>query len=513
MRTLFATLLALVTCACSPTVEPRDDGGVALRDAPDAPEPDAGPWLGWPTCDPGATVQRLTFVHVNDLHANYTPEGDEGISRWARVRHYYERVRGVSPYTIFTDGGDDHEKGSVAELMSEGRSTLEIVRAMELDVRVIGNHDFGWSFDEVLDFSHDDHAVVLSANHHVTGTEASRWEAEEWHVLEVGCVRVGFVGLTSGPWDERDRPVSQPFYPDMTASYDYPAEARRVLDAHTGEADVIVFVDHIGQSEDEALARAIPEIDVILSGHSHTFTPAPVSAGSALVIQSGSMARYVVRLDVDVDLSSHAVTFVDYEAQLVGSEPPSLAMEAAIDARMATYAPEARTTIGTLSSSLPTAAVAALEARAAIAVHDADAALVDHDTVWSVVFEGSLTPQRCVDAFEVEREPPGTPGFNSLYRVEVTGDVLAAIAGAAAAASERWSFVGPATIVPTSTYSLVLQKRPAMHPDEELSPSIVLDGTLEPLGEAWETLDAYARERTAACLHVDIDTPVPGCTP
>ena len=36
-------------------------------------------------------------------------------------------------------------------------------------------------------------------------------------------------------------------------------------------------------------------------------------------------------------------------------------------------------------------------------------------------------------------------------------------------------------------------------------------GPLEPIGEVWETLDAYARARTAACLHVDTDTPLPDC--
>ncbi len=194
--------MPLVAC----TTEPVSDAGPDAHETDagaDAPEGDAGAWPGWPACDPSATSQRLTFVHVNDLHANYTPVGEADVSPWSRVRHFYERTRVESPYTIFTDGGDDHEKGSVAELLSEGRSTLELVQAMAFDVRVIGNHDFAWSLDEVLDFSNDPHAVVLSGNHHMTGPDASRWGAEEFHVLTVGCVRVGFVGLTSEPWGAR----------------------------------------------------------------------------------------------------------------------------------------------------------------------------------------------------------------------------------------------------------------------------------------------------------------------
>lgn len=147
-----------------------------------------------------------------------------------------------------------------------------------------------------------------------------------------------------------------------------------------------------------------------------------------------------------------------------------------------------------------------------MSVHRSDAALIDVDTVWSPLFAGTLTPQRCVNAFLVERERPGTPGFSSLYRVTVTGEVLRAIGDAAAMGGDRWRFVGPSAIDDAASYTLVLQKRPAFHPDEQLAPSLALDAP-EALEETWATLDAYARARTASCLHVDTDTPLSGCRP
>jgi hypothetical protein len=479
----------------------------------DAGRADAGTWMGWPACDPSATSQRLTFVHVNDLHAHYGVLGPDRISPWARVRHVYERTRLESPYTIFTDGGDDHEKGSVAEQLSEGRSTHDAVIAMQFDVRVIGNHDFAWSLESVLEHSVDPHAVVLSANHHFRGPDPSRWQAEEFHVLEVGCLRVGFVGLTSTPWDERDQPVAIPFYDGFDASYDYPAEARRVLAAHAGEADVIVFVDHIGQGDDEALAAAVPEIDVILSGHSHTFTPAPVSAGGAVVVQSGSAASFVVRLDVDVDLATHAVTVADYTTHVAGLEPPSDELQGEIASILARDAPEAERVIGQMEERREGASVADVAARAVIAQHGADVALIDADTVWSAWRAGDLTQEACHSAFLVEREPPASPGFSALYRVRVRGDRLATLLAFADAHSDRWRHAGLATPDASTIYELVLQKRAAFHPDEQLDPSIVFEGPPEAIEETWRTIGAYARARTAACLHVDTNTPIDGCTP
>lgn len=509
---LFLLVFAWPLAACAPTPSPTgtDAGSEPPRDAGprDVGPSDAGHWDGWPTCDPSATSQRLTFVHVNDLHAHYGIDSG-GASPWARVRHYYERTRLDSPYTIFTNGGDDHEKGSVAELLSHGQSTVEIARAMGFDVRVLGNHDFAWSLDEVLDYASDPHAAVLSANHHpATLADPSRWHAEEAHVLTVGCLRVGFVGLTSTPWDERDRVIEEPFYPELTATYDYAAEARRVIDAHASEADLWVFVDHIGESEDEALARAVPEIAVILSGHSHTYTPAPVSAGSAVVVQSGSFAQFVVRLDVDVDLATHAVTVADYTTGVVAREPPSAEVEAVVERVLAEHAPDARTVRAQTSRLLDAAGVADVAARAAVAIHGADAAIVDVDTVWEGWPAGNVVQQDFADAFRVERERAGSPGFSSFYRVSVSGDVLAVVR---AQQSASWRYAGTAAPDPSRTYTLILQKRGAFHPTEQLGDAITFLGTPEPLEEAWEALDRYAQMRRAACVYLDTDATVPSC--
>jgi 2',3'-cyclic-nucleotide 2'-phosphodiesterase (5'-nucleotidase family) len=502
-----ACLLAL--CALGAPACGDDDATPDAGPPADSGVRDAGtPWAGWPACDATATQQRLTFVHANDLHASYTPD-DRGKSRWARIRGFYERTRLDSPYTIFTDGGDDHEKGSVADLLSSGRSTLELARAMEFDARVLGNHDFAWSLEELLDFSHDPHALVLASNQHYTGADPAAYGAADFGTLRVGCLTVGFAGLVSTPWDERDQTISEDFYPEITADYDYTTRARALVDAHRGEVDVLVFLDHIGEGDDEALAAAVPGIDVILSSHSHTLTAAPVVVGDTVVVQAGSSGDFVIRLDLDVELATHAVNVADYTIKPVFMEAPSAPMNDAVTAAMATYAPEAFATLGSMSRVLDAAGAAELAARASLTQLSADAAIIDVNTAWGSLSAGPLTQQELADTFKVERERAGTPGFSSLYRATVSGAVLALVASAPA---DRWRYVGPATVDPAATYTLVVQKRPAMHPDEYLPAGVLLDAPTAQ-AEVWETLDHYARARNAACLYVDVDTSIPGCTP
>lgn len=492
-------LLTFAACSNEPATQVTDAGVDA-----ELPE-----WTGWPACDEGAATQRLTFVHVNDLHATYTPVN--GVSPLARVRGYYERVRRESPYTLFTNGGDDHEKGSVAELLSGGLSTIEVTQGMQFDVRVIGNHDFAWSLEELLAFTHDEYGDVLLSNVTYTGEPASDFGAVPFAIKQVGCLRVGFAGFVSTPWDERDMTIPENFYPELPANYDFVAQAQAIVDAHRSEVDLLVLLNHIGIGDDTMVARMVPGIDIILSAHSHTLTGSPLVVGDTLIIQTGAFAQFIGRLDIDYDLATHTISDRDYRVQSVVSAPVSETMEAVVDHVMQTYAPNALETIGYTVGSQGSAAIAQLTALAATEQFSADAAIIETDTVWEPWVTGPLSQQTMANTFKVERERPGTPGFNAVYLVHLTGASLTLLRDGLAAGD--WGSVFPTTIDASATYTLAVQKRDAYHPDLYLPAGVTFSDTPTLGSEAWEVLDAYARARTAMCLAIDMDVPLEGCMP
>lgn len=500
MRTVtFVLGLFLAACGSTPDVTSSDAGVDA-----ELPE-----WMGWPECDESAATQHLTFVHVNDLHATYTPVN--GVSPFARIRGYYEQVRRESPYTIFSNGGDDHEKGSVAELLSGGLSTIELTQALEFDVRVIGNHDFAWSLEELLQFTHDAHADVLLANVSYTGPDPETFEAVPFVVKQIGCLTVGFGGIVSMPWDERDTEIPENFYPELEGNYDYVAQAQALVDAHRSEVDLFVLVNHVGLGADSQIATNVAGIDIILSGHSHTLTGSPVVVGGTLIVQSGAFAQFINRLDVTVDTVTHEITEHQYRVQPVTLAPTSEAMQATVNAVMSTYAPNALSVVGHSISSRTEFEIARIAALAATHQFDADAAVIETRTVWKRWQNGPLTQQDMADTFKVERERPGTPGFNSIYLVSITGSALISLRDGLPATGWGTSF--PATIDASSMYTLAVQKRSAFHPDEFLPEGVVF-ATAPTFGsEAWEMMEAYAREREGLCLGVDVDTPLADCTP
>jgi 2',3'-cyclic-nucleotide 2'-phosphodiesterase (5'-nucleotidase family) len=506
------SLSALVLAGCgsskASTETSGNDAGAASGDAGvEAGPGDAAPsGPTWPACDPSATTQTLSFVHVNDLHANYQLDAT-GVSPYARIRGYYDQVLAENPYTVFTSGGDEYEKGALAEVLSQGASTLAILEAMRFDVRVIGNHDYAWNENEVLLMSHDQHASVLESNMTYQGTSPVGFGATDFVALQIGCLRVGFAGLVSQPWDEQDEQVDQPFYPDFAADYDFNTAAQAIVTAHRSEVDLLVFIDHIGLAYDGLLADGVQGIDVILSGHSHDLTTTPDFVRGTPIVQSGAFAEHVVRLDVTYDLTTQAVTGTQFAVVNVDTTlPPESAMQSAVSGVLATYSPHADDPVAQVQDLGTATSLATVAANAAIAKFSADAAVVDTDTTWDVWTPGPVSDQMLLDAFKIERELPGSPGFNSFYTTQVTGSDLQTIQ---AGAGTRFVTVMPATIVPTQSYLLVLQKRPAYNPGG-FFPGLTLSGYTYG-SEAWEALDFYARQRTTACMYLDVDVAISGC--
>ncbi len=71
------------------------------------------------------------------------------------------------------------------------------------------------------------------------------------------------------------------------------------------KVDLVVCLSHTGtspvkkHSEDELLARAVPDIDVIISGHTHTILPKPIVIGKTIIVSAGSYGAYLGRLTLD----------------------------------------------------------------------------------------------------------------------------------------------------------------------------------------------------------------------
>lgn len=461
----------------------------------------------WPTCNPEAGTQKITFVHVSDTHASYNPEPD-GSSPMARIRGFADQVRKENPYTIFTNAGDDYEKGSLAEELSHGQSTRQVVQAMQYDLRTLGNHDFAWGLSELLQFSQDSHALVLSTNTTMTapnsGPAALQPGWVDYAELTVGCVKIGFFGLVSKPWTENDEQYEGLYYkdhPQLQSDFDFSPIIQEVVSRHRHEVDLLVLISHLGIFDDVRLAEEQPGIDIILGGHTHTTMNEPRLVGGTIIVHPGAHAEYVARLDLDYNLGTKQITgsHFDLVANKAGAIPVDKVTDRKIHEIIQPYFETIHTNFARLTTPQSPREMAHIAARAAISTLKADAAFINLQSIGHDRPAGWLSRQDILDCFPVEREPAASPGLSSLYLLPVTGDDLL---HARATLSDFTAYEGPETIDPHTIYTIALLKGVALNNRRFLNREIAL-APPAPAGELWEAVVGFAQDQNNAHLALD----------
>jgi 5'-nucleotidase / UDP-sugar diphosphatase len=449
---------------------------------------------------PCAPVVTLAMVHVNDLHANYGLDS-QGSSPVARIVGYWKQVQASQEFPIFTNAGDDFEKGSVAECMSDGESTLQITKLAGFDVRCIGNHDFAWGEETMLSFSDDPTGQTLSSNVSYSGPNPERWKAQSTVILERGCVRIGYFGMVGKPWNEFNEQYDGDFFANFPMRHDYVERAREIVAELRPQVDVLIMLSHLGLGTDREIAAAVDGIDIVLGGHSHSIVNPEEIVNDTIIIQAGSSAAWIAQLDVDVDTTSKEITGYRYALQLNSTDvaPTDEATNDAIRTLLTELAPSADEVVGRASESLSPPEMAALLARACISVLECDAALVDRSTAWVTLATGDVTPQEFIRVFTVERQPAGTPGYNSMGRGTVSGATLQLVRDAV---PNEWGWAGPDMIDPTATYRIALQRHVAGRFSQRFGETAALqDFAL--MDECWSVLTDWSRQQTALGKAID----------
>ncbi|WP_394192128.1 metallophosphoesterase [Pseudoalteromonas atlantica] len=460
-----------------------------------------------PQCVDNQSEQMLRFIHVADLHARFGFKEQY----FSRIKGYYNAAIAEQPFTLFTNGGDDYEKGTVAEQTSMGQATVEAIKAMAFDVRVVGNHDYAWGPEQLLDYASDENAIVLASNTTYEGAPDTTFDAVDFSVVQVGCLKVGFFGMTSVPWNELDEPLETDPIPDFIANFKmnwlWQDVAQELVNKYRQDVDYMVMVSHLGEGSDVRVAQNVPGIDLVLGGHTHGGESYQQLDNGTIVIQPNFFAQGLTDLTLTFDAQAKTVKNIDYNTVATTSVSTiDTNTQREVDMIMGKYAPDAQTEIA-LSQNFPT--VKELSQITGLATQhqfsNIDAVLFDPTQVQDRWTPGTLTQEDFHNVFQVERQPSNTSGFNAIYQVTVSGSDLKVMATAV----PEWIYIAPESVSDTQLYTVALHKGPAFNGDLFFGNVTLNDPTL--LAEAWAILDNYARFRTSQCLYIDVDEVLSAC--
>jgi len=461
-----------------------------------------------PSCDSNQSEQSIRFIHVADLHSRFGYQEQ----LFSKIKSYHIEALKEQPHTLFTNGGDDYEKGTVAEQTSKGFATVEAIKAMEFDARVIGNHDYAWGSEQLLQYSQDSSSIVLASNTQYIGNNENDFSAVEFAIVQVGCIKLGLFGMTSVPWNELDEPLETTpipdFLPEFKMNWQWQEIARNLVEQYHDEVDYMVMLSHMGVGADTRTIENVAGIDLALGGHTHGGEAISELTNGSLVIQPNFFAQGLTDIELKFDTKLKKLKNYSYKTINTNSiETVHQPLVNTIDSIMGKYAPDANTLIA-VSENYPSAIqVSEIVSKAAKLVHQTQAALLDSALVQKIWTPGAVTQEMFHKAFKVERQRSNTPGFNSLYQANVSGKNLKIMVNE----QPTWFFQAPENISDSLIYKVLLHKGAALNPDLFFA-NVDFESVI-PLSETWFVLDKYARFRTSQCRHLDTETILNSCIP
>jgi 2',3'-cyclic-nucleotide 2'-phosphodiesterase (5'-nucleotidase family) len=231
---------------------------------------------------------RVTLLHTNDIHGRV-----EGL---ARVATLVERIREETPHrVIYVDAGDVEETTTRLSNLTKGVAMHRLLSAAGCEVSVVGNAVWlRYGPQVVADQAREATYPLLLAN--LSPVEGARRTA-----LIDG---VGFVGVTDPFYDFLETGLY-----GIEVTDEVEAVRRGARELREQGAELVVCLSHLGYAIDRdsypsaldpQLAEQVQgEVDLIVGAHTHHLLREGHRVGSVTIVQAGSFAEHLGRVDVD----------------------------------------------------------------------------------------------------------------------------------------------------------------------------------------------------------------------
>ena len=235
----------------------------------------------------------LHVLHINDFHSRIeavnafdsTCSAEDaaenkcfgGIARVAtKVRELRESLTAAGENVIFLDAGDQFQ-GSLMFTTYKGAVEAEFLEQIRPDAMALGNHEFDDGPEGLGNFLDKVSFPVISGNIDVSQSNVLAGRVQNHVVLEVGGEKIGIISALATDTPETASPGPSVIFQDDIDSLKADVAA---LEAEG--VTKIIALTHVGLNRDMEIAAAVPGIDAVVGGHSHTYLSAtdPKRAGA-----------------------------------------------------------------------------------------------------------------------------------------------------------------------------------------------------------------------------------------
>lgn len=278
-----------------------------------------------------AAGTKLVILHTNDTHARILESKNDGMG-FAKLATEIAQIRAANPNVLLLDAGDTLH-GQTFATLTKGENIIKLMNLLKYDAMTPGNHDFNYDQNQLVALSAKMSFPLLSSN--VKKSDGTPLFTPSV-IKEIGGLKVGLFALSTPETAYKTHPNN---VAGLTFA-DPVAEAKAMVAELQDKTDVIVCLSHLGLDEgseftSKKVAEAVPGIDVIVDGHSHTVLKEGLKVGTTLIGQTGDYDKNLGIIEITVSggkvSDSKASLFTKEQGAALTPDPAMTALIADLD--------------------------------------------------------------------------------------------------------------------------------------------------------------------------------------
>ena len=286
---------------------------------------------------------KMTILFTSDLHDHFMPfeinqKGTVNqVGGYARLQSAINVEKQLNPEALLMDAGDFSMGTLFQSIYASDAPELRIMGQMGYDVVTLGNHEFDFRAKGLTESlkaakkSGDKLPQIVASNVLFTNAQDGKltqslsnlkqsfedYGVKDYVILERSGVKIGVFGLM-GKDAASNAPMSEVKFADAVE------KAKRVVTIlkNDEKVDLVICLSHSGtwtdksKSEDEILAEKVPDINVLISGHTHTTLHQPLVVGKTIIGSVGEYGESLGIINLSQD-SNKAWTLASYNLKPV----------------------------------------------------------------------------------------------------------------------------------------------------------------------------------------------------
>jgi len=311
-----------------------------------------------------AIDEKLEIVAVfatSDIHGNYIPytsaDGNFQIGSVARVQTIMNEVRAElgKENVIYVDGGDSPYNTTLANI-TLGDVSVAALNALGLDATVLGNHDFDYSFENLLRLAESADYAMLSATtkykdgHQPEGAQSLYpTQFGDYIIREAAGLKIGIFGTTD---DESAATTLYSNTVDITWDEDLVKSGEVVAKLRDEEkCDLIIVLSHLHSKNDDLVLQE-KDIDISIGGGNDIAGRPTILGENQYLVNPGKHGEAVTQINVNV-YGGKTTGFVYNQLFLTNAYEEDADVKALVDEYNAKVDAALEQTIGYLAVDLP----------------------------------------------------------------------------------------------------------------------------------------------------------------